>query len=179
MERENAMTEAEEQVEAEEPGLSEDTASLPVPPGALLTDRVLLAVRQARARQDQKHGILRDYRDGTAGTRFHGPSISIDKSNVGEAKRALADAEKAGRRSWRNYLELAVAEAVAESNERRLQQRLIEVAAVACAWVEGIDVRADDNRIAIEQKAMQVRNGRIIPMRPPWWKRLLKLFVFG
>jgi hypothetical protein len=27
------MTEAEEQVEAEEPGLSEDTASLPVPRG--------------------------------------------------------------------------------------------------------------------------------------------------
>src|SRR5262245_7296632 len=51
-------------------------------PGAKLIDRVLLLVRLERQRQDDLHGILRDYRDGTAGTRFHGPASQTDRAGV-------------------------------------------------------------------------------------------------
>lgn len=164
--------------EREEMGAEVD-APLPNPPGAMLMDRVLLAVRRARVRQDERNGILRDYRDGTAGTRFHGPAISIDKAAVAQAKRDLAEAQKAGMRSWRHYLELAIAEAFAESDESRLQAKLLEVAAVSCAWVEGIHIRADDRRIALEQKASMVKDGKVVRWadyaKPvPWWRRLLR-----
>ncbi len=44
---------------------------------------------------------------------------------------------------WQLILEEEVCEAFAESDDARLREELVQVAAVACAWIEDIDRRND------------------------------------
>jgi len=66
--------------------------------------------------------------------------------NVHNANTArwLTDAHaKAGTVTWRDILDEEVQEAFAEYDPRKLRTELLQVAAVASAWVEAIDRRDD------------------------------------
>lgn len=142
--------------------------AVPNPPGALLTDRVLLQVRLARLKQDDRDGILRDYPDGELRT-------ALDQEALLASKRALDQ-----RKTWRRQLAVAVGEVFASSaTGPALQSKLIEVAAVACAWAEGIQIRADDKRIAVEQRALTFQGGKFVRLGEPWWRRFLRAIGFG
>lgn len=131
-----------------------------LPPGALLTDRVLLAVRLERVAQDQRDGILRDYPDGAA------PDPVV---------RALAFAidEQRQRKTWMRQLMHAFFLVASAPTLNVLEQRLVELAAMSCAWAEGLHVRADDTRIATEQRALVMKNGKFVRLGDSWFKRLL------
>lgn len=163
---------------------------------ATLTDRVLLQVKQMRRDDDARNGFMRDYRDGTLGRMFKGPTMLGDVEALELAVRALKEAMDAASPSWRHHLELAVALANAEKDDAALQRRLLHVAAIAVAWVEGIEMRADRRRIDREaakrgqlKQAKRAPDGSIvatdlelepevllIAAPPPevWWLRLLK-----
>lgn len=65
-------------------------------------------------------------------------------SSVADDAKARTDAHaKAGTLTWHDILDEEVAEAFAEYDPRKLRTELIQVAAVASAWVEAIDRRDD------------------------------------
>lgn len=150
------------------------------------TDRVLFKVRLERADDDARLGMFRDFPDGTAGRRFHGPGLDVDKENVEFAQRALHEAWRAASPSWRLQLELAAARVFVEADEPQLEARLIELAAVTVAWVEGIRMRADRRRtdaeaagarklrvVALDGGGQMVIRDFVQPAPFSWWKRLV------
>lgn len=95
-------------------------------------DRVLSHVRDERESQDAKWGE-QNHPDGTG---------SIQYRVIADQARAKCNARaKAGALTWRDILQEEVAEAFAEEHEDKLREELIQVAAVAVAWVEAIDRR--------------------------------------
>lgn len=101
---------------------------------ARLTDPYgpLAAVANEREMQDDKWGE-QNHPDGT-GSRDDCFGAEITRSVCQEA----ADA---GELTWRLVLEEETAEAYAESDPARLRAELVQVAAVAAAWIEAIDRR--------------------------------------
>lgn len=97
------------------------------------TARVLHAVGDERRRQDEKWGE-QNPPDGTGGTQLE------DKATLQRAKTNRVF--RAGQGTWRDILEEEVAEALAERDPGALREELVQVAAVAVAWVEAIDRRA-------------------------------------
>ena len=96
------------------------------------TANVLHEVEKERKAQDAKWG-QQNHPDGTG--------LPSDPSNA-DLTRALCDvAFKDGRGTWRHILMEEVAEAYAESDPAPLREELIQVAAVATAWVEALDRR--------------------------------------
>jgi len=92
-------------------------------------------VHDERRSQNAKWGE-QDHPNGTDGR----------DQNVHNANTAkwLTDAHaKAGTVTWRDILDEEVQEAFAEFDPRKLRTELIQVAAVAQAWVEAIDRRDD------------------------------------
>jgi len=98
------------------------------------TQGVLGEIAAERAAQDAKWGE-QNHPDGT-GVHF----AEIVDADV--AKMACQDAADGGYLDWLHILREEVAEAFAESNPVALRAELIQVAAVAVAWVEAIDRRA-------------------------------------
>ncbi len=93
----------------------------------------LALVRAERARQDAKWGGGRDSPDGT------GTPTQVDRAR--QARDACDLAAREHRKTWRHILVEEVSEALAEKSETRLRAELVQVAAVATAWVEAIDAR--------------------------------------
>jgi hypothetical protein len=92
----------------------------------------LMQVDDERIRQDQRWGE-QNHADGT------GAAYDVE---MRDAKRAQCDdAFLTGLGTWRHILEEEVAEAFAEEEPENLRAELIQVAAVAVAWVEAIDRR--------------------------------------
>lgn len=97
------------------------------------TSKVLVAIVAERAAQNSKWGE-QNHPDGTGG-----PSRVADAegmrqwTNMQAAERTLA---------WIDILEEEVAEALAETDPAKLRVELVQVAAVAVAWIEAIDRRA-------------------------------------
>jgi hypothetical protein len=86
-----------------------------------------------RANQDDKWGE-QNHPDGTALT-------DVERVDAETARRACQQAARDGALTWRLVLEEEVREAYAEADPARLRTELIQVAAVALAWVEAIDRR--------------------------------------
>lgn len=87
-----------------------------------------------RERQDAKWGE-QNHPDGTA--------TGMGEQRMADLARRLCDAaHKAGQGTWRHILDEEVREAFAEADPAKLRAELIQVAAVAVAWVEAIDRRA-------------------------------------
>lgn len=95
---------------------------------------VLYDVLDERKRQDEKWGRIRDHPDGT----HH-----ILKPYANTARMHCKSEFAAGRGTWRNLLEEEFHGACAEDDQQRLRAELIQVAAVAVAWIEAIDRRKD------------------------------------
>lgn len=94
-------------------------------------DNVLLELEAERLRQDRKWGE-QNHPDGTDAV--YVPYCGVQRSQT-EARFA------AGIGTWRDILAEEYAEVCAETNPERLREELIQVAAVAVAWVEAIDRR--------------------------------------
>jgi hypothetical protein len=99
------------------------------------TNVVLVDICAERDRQDQKWG-KQSHPDGTGEGVCPGFKATAEK-----LKAATAYAAQEGRLTWRHILKEEVAEAVAESDRARLRAELVQVAAVAVAWIEDLDGR--------------------------------------
>lgn len=92
----------------------------------------LANVAAERTRQDAKWGE-QNHPDGT------GEMYARDAENARfRCQRAAAKGEV----TWQHILDEEVAEAYAESDPVKLRAELVQVAAVAVAWVDAIDRRA-------------------------------------
>lgn len=90
---------------------------------------VLLEVAAERTAQDEKFGE-QNHPDGTD------PSFST----LADAARVRVDASaQVGRLTWREILLEEVWEAMSEADRAALRIELLQVAAVAVAWVEKLD----------------------------------------
>ncbi|MEU4216216.1 hypothetical protein [Actinoplanes sp. NPDC026623] len=78
-------------------------------------------------------GRAEPHPDGTGGT--------YDVILADAARRACQREAEAGHRTWRSILFEEVAEAFAETAPAALRAELVQVAAVAAAWIEAIDRR--------------------------------------
>lgn len=95
----------------------------------------LSAVAAERMRQDLKFGANRDFPDGT-GT---DPAGDVELREL--AQKNCDEAFRAGEGTWRHILEEEFLEAMAETDEVKLEKELVQVAAVAVAWVEALQAR--------------------------------------
>lgn len=94
--------------------------------------QVFTAISIERMRQDQVWGE-QNHPDGTGGY--------YAREDAEDAKVLCRDRAKAGTITWRDILDEEVKEAFAESDLDKLRTELLQVAAVAAAWVEAIDRR--------------------------------------
>lgn len=95
--------------------------------------KALAHVAEERDRQDAKWGE-QNYPNGTGDVQLQ------DKAKLQRGKTTRLFRQGAG--TWRDILEEEVAEALAESDPALLREELVQVAAVAVAWIEAIDRRA-------------------------------------
>lgn len=96
--------------------------------GPKLSDFVIGLVRAERDKNRKRWGV----QVMPSGTKVHG-----DMENEINAKLANARREQDGTVTWRSVLVEEVAEAC-NSEGKHLEQELVQVAAVACAWIEAI-----------------------------------------
>lgn len=96
------------------------------------TPEVLAEVYDERVAQETKWGE-QNHPDGTG--------LPEDRQHADMARHLCEVAFASGNGSWRHILAEEVCEAFAESDPARLREELVQVAAVAAAWVEAIDRR--------------------------------------
>jgi len=99
----------------------------------IVPSRALPDVEQERLRQDLKWG-QQNHPDGRAGP-------YCERAEA-EAKQECEEHAAAGTLTWMHILEEEVAEVDACYTAERLRAELVQVAAVAVAWIECIDRRA-------------------------------------
>jgi hypothetical protein len=108
---------------------------------------VLAEVRVERARQDAKWGE-QNHPDGTGdwdayrGAWSEGTLKEIRQGKAREAKDYCDRAAKERRLTYRHILDEEVREAFAEDDKAKLRAELLQVAAVAVAWIEKLDREA-------------------------------------
>jgi hypothetical protein len=95
------------------------------------TDKILDEVYAERGAQDTKWGE-QNHPDGT------GAHL---RELAAVVKQRTQKAAERGKLTWRDILDEEVTEAWAESNPVKLRAELVQVAAVASAWIEAIDRR--------------------------------------
>lgn len=98
---------------------------------SVITDRVLSQVLAERIRQDEKWGE-QNHRDGTS---------VANESWADTARANCQQAADEGVTSWAGILYEEFTEAMAEEDPAALRAELVQVAAVAVAWIEAIDRR--------------------------------------
>ena len=103
-------------------------------PGPAGKTYVLREVLHERHMQDAKWGE-QDHPNGTSGHNF--------KREADHARRACNKAAQNGTVTWFHILREEFWEAMSETDDKRLRAELIQVAAVATAWVEAIDRKAE------------------------------------
>ena len=108
---------------------TETRATGAIVPGAAVCREVV----SERVRQDIKWGE-QNHEDGTG--------LTTDKFCADNAKRICDHLASRGLVTFRDILHEEVCEAFAETDPAKLRAELIQVAAVAVAWVEAIDRRA-------------------------------------
>lgn len=92
---------------------------------------ILHEIEAERAAQDAEWGE-QNHPDGTGGD--WGAAREMHRRKCGEAF-------ERGAGTWRHILIEEVAEAFAETDPAKLRAELVQVAAVAAAWIEAIDRR--------------------------------------
>lgn len=95
-------------------------------------ERVLMDVAWERSAQNEKWGE-QNWPDGTDPWFSNNADIYKMRNEVNA---------RYGAENWLNILEEEVYEAAAETDVERLRKELVQVAAVAVAWIEAIDRRA-------------------------------------
>jgi DNA-binding CsgD family transcriptional regulator len=102
---------------------------------------ILIEIGRERGAQNFKWGAPKDVPDGTGPeVRFHG----LTYAELRDAMQETVDTRgAAGQSLMAPVLLEEVFEALAESDQARLREELIQVAAVAAKWVQIIDERAE------------------------------------
>jgi hypothetical protein len=95
----------------------------------------LTAVLAELNRQDTKWGEARQQPNGT------GPRFNFDSGLADHYRKITDDNFAAGRGTWADILTEEFYEAMAEENPRKLKLELIQVAAVAVAWVVSLTLQ--------------------------------------
>jgi hypothetical protein len=95
--------------------------------------RVLADIGAERVAQNEKWGE-QNHPDGTGGS----GALYVADRYRSIVDHGLAD----GTATWRDVLLEEVYEALAETDPDRLRAELVQIAAVAAAWIEAIDRRA-------------------------------------
>ncbi len=99
-------------------------------------------IRRERDAQEAKWG-QQNHPDGTGDSHAR---LVADHARV-----MCQEAAKDGRTTWKHVMWEEVAEAFAERDDKPLRDELVQVAAVAIAWIEAIDRRnASSNTEATE-----------------------------
>lgn len=115
----------------------------------------LADVAKQRHRDDGEEGYFRDYRDGT----------EVSGMDLLSFEEAAKRRKKAGSQvTWRHQLDCAAAYVAMKRDERELRTALVNLAALSVAWVEALDRRKDEKRIALKTAPL------------PVWKRALMRF---
>ena len=97
-------------------------------------DNAINDVWRERVRQDEKWGTGRIHPNGTGPGRL---KRRVDRAIIA---RNVCDASFAGGTgTWRHILDEEVCEAFAEEDPEALREELVQVAAVAVAWIESLD----------------------------------------
>lgn len=113
-------------------------------------NRTLKKIEAERARQDEKWG-QRDYPDGTGPRVVHAGFLGFMEEQAKVARmRCWSNARTQD--NWRDILLEEVYEAMAEDDPHRLATELVEVAAVAVAWVEAIERRTPTSSLDISDR---------------------------
>ncbi|NBE80329.1 hypothetical protein GVV04_04855 [Micromonospora sp. NEAU-HG-1] len=94
---------------------------------------MLYEIARERSRQDVQWGE-QNHPDGTEESRW-------DKEAAVRARALCQHLAARGELTWTAILSEEIAEAYAETDPAKLREELIQVAAVAVAWVEAIDRR--------------------------------------
>lgn len=100
------------------------------------------AVRDEREAQDAKWGE-QNHPDGTSGHNF--------RREADIARRSCQRAARDGGVTWFHILREEFWEAMSETDTAKLRTELIQVAAVAQAWVEAIDRRESPRRLTEQE----------------------------
>lgn len=104
------------------------------------TKDILQDIHWERIAQDEKWGE-QNHPDGT-GPRVVNPIVAFYMETRAKLARDICQHEHDhGRGTWQHILEEEVSEAFAEEEPEKLRNELIQIAAVAVAWVEAIDRR--------------------------------------
>ncbi len=101
----------------------------------IATRDILLEVHDERRRQDARFGE-QNHRDGL------GHPMAFDYPTEWRAKESYEHAKRTNDLTWCHVLGEEFCEALHAGNVDRLREELIQVAAVAVAWIECIDRRA-------------------------------------
>ena len=116
------------------------------------TANVMYDVLVERGAQDKKWG-QQDHPDGTGSDEriLTHTDVNLDLRTGAELARifkARCQGNSPEEDNWRDILLEEVFEAFAETDPAELRDELIQVAAVAASWVEAIDRRQADRRVA-------------------------------
>ena len=111
--------------------LTEALKALKEPDADMTTRKVLTDVWAERVQQDDQWGE-QNHPDGTSSA-YVPAAVAMQRGNDGLAAQ--------GRITWMDILTEEFYEACAETDPALLREELIQVAAVAVAWVEAIDRR--------------------------------------
>lgn len=101
----------------------------------IFTSKVIHEVYAERVAQEEKWGE-QNHEDGTG--------FAYLKAQADKARRECDAAAAAGRVTWRLILREEYREALAAPSVAELRAELVQVAAVAVAWIEAIDRRGGD-----------------------------------
>lgn len=116
------------------------------------TETVLTDIGEERERQFTKWGP-QHHRDATGPGQYLADSRGRQRLFAewrDEQRQRTDDMAEAGQTWWSDILLEEVFEALSENDPAALRKELVQVAAVATAWVEDIDSRADHHELGGE-----------------------------
>lgn len=98
-------------------------------------------IREERKRQDEKWG-QQNHPDGTGQYSFVDLAQRVDwNGTVDDAKRMVDSAFKRGQGTWTHILAEEFIEAISETDIANLKIELVQLSAVAVAWIESLERR--------------------------------------
>lgn len=134
------------------------------------TSRVLTDILNEREKQDARWGA-QDHLDGTA---KHYTEQAMD------FKRLAAQQAYRGSITWNTILQEEVFEALSSNTQEQLRSELVQVAAVAIAWIEALDSKNDKEPLEQDPNQNEFwdaakRSAKEVSTWPEWKRNALTI----
>lgn len=120
-----------------------DVAEFVALPTKFRTAAVLAEISDERSRQDEKWGE-QNHPDGTGPRVAYAGGLEYAADRRERARHKCDYEHHRGTGTWAHILEEEHTEALAEDDPAKLRAELVQVTAVAVAWIEAIDRRERD-----------------------------------